>query len=214
VAARTSGSRGRGFSTTESVTQPAGTYDITMMSYDAHDEHPGQTDQTQEQWYFELDSGYVSAPTIDIADDTNASTTTLTAQVIGASSTITVRHLGAGNVNSVDVVCVGFTPSATPETAVSDDDPVAAPTEPTEPPVADIADPATVIRKPPPPPIDVEVRGVVETPPPTQVSSQPPSATLVQLALTGPNDLAYTLSLTALAMLALGTILLASQRRL
>ena len=49
------------------ISMPAGTYDITLHSFDDHAAHPGQVAQTQEQWYFTLDSGYSSPASSDIA---------------------------------------------------------------------------------------------------------------------------------------------------
>lgn len=94
---------------------PADTYDVIMQSHDAHDEHPGQTEQTEEQWYFVLDSGYQSPLTVDIPDDQNLTVTVVENQMIASDTTsITVHHRGVGSVNSVDVVCVGFTPVEEP----------------------------------------------------------------------------------------------------
>jgi hypothetical protein len=55
---------------------PAGTYDITVLSYDDHDpDKPTQTDQTHEQWYLVASDGvgpdYHSGVTGDLADTAN-----------------------------------------------------------------------------------------------------------------------------------------------
>lgn len=94
-----------------SITLPAGTYDITMLSNDNHPSASYQNDQTQEQWFFELDSGYVSSPTNDIPNDQTTMTTTIKNVQIAASTAITVKHLEQGVINSVNVECIGFTPS-------------------------------------------------------------------------------------------------------
>ncbi len=111
-----------GISTTAgpfSINLPEGTYTVTAKSFDDHDAHPGQLEQTQEQWRIHLDSGYVSPPTNDVPESSNYSTTTFTNQTIGASSTITLTHLGQGGVNSVSPLCVGFTSEAPAPTSVT-----------------------------------------------------------------------------------------------
>lgn len=91
---------------------PAGTYDITMRSNDNHPSPDYQVEQTQEQWYFSLDNGYVSPPTLDVPADQTEITTTLGPVELEAATAITVHHLGEGNINSVNVECVGFTLAA------------------------------------------------------------------------------------------------------
>ncbi len=160
------------------ISLPAGTYDVTMVSHDAHDDHPGQVEQTQEQWYVELDSGYRSPPTNDIPDDTNDMTTVAGAQQIGASTEISVHHLLEGGVNSVDVVCVGFTTVTVRE------------------PEEIIRDVQDVVDSPPAEPeaIVPEVRVVVERPP-------------AQLALTGPSELVLAGLGSGLFLLGYGVVL-------
>ncbi len=197
-------------------TLPAGTYDIIVQSYDAHDEHPGQTDQTAEQWYFTLDSGYTSPLSTDIPDASNHTIDVWDAQVIDtAATTVTLHHRGEGNVNSVDPICVGFTPTPAepaqegPTTTVAEpviDEPTAPAAEPLIAgptlPIADaehtsigaVTDAATT-------PVVVEVKPAVET---TQVEEV--------LALTGPSH-AQILSGIGLGALALGMGLVTAERR-
>jgi hypothetical protein len=96
---------------------PAGTYDVAVQTHDAHDENREQLEQTQEQVYFTLDSGYVSAVTTDIRSDRNTAVDEFLGQEIGASTSVVLHHLGEGGVNSLDVTCVGFTPVAPPKNA-------------------------------------------------------------------------------------------------
>ncbi|MDW3180213.1 MAG: hypothetical protein R8J94_22765 [Acidimicrobiia bacterium] len=188
---------------------PAGTYDIRLDSHDAHDEHPGQDEQTQEQWYFSLDSGYSSPASHDVADDQNFSVTEFYGVEIPASTAITVHHLGEGGINSVDVLCVGFTPAkvAVPENVV--------PVEETEVEVAGpLPEQDEVIEEPvveavAKEVVPVEVKEVVEvaSPPVAEVSAQvdPPAA--AQLAVTGRTQQAaigFILLSFALGMLLLG----------
>jgi len=91
---------------------PAGTYDITLLSNDNHPSATYQTEQTQEQWYFVLDSGYQSPPTNDVPNDRQEIITNLGEVELSAATAITVEHLREGGLNSVNVECVGFTPSA------------------------------------------------------------------------------------------------------
>ena len=157
---------------------PAGTYDITMLTNDNHPSATYQNEQTQEQWFFVLDSGYISPPTDDVPNDQTTMITTIKNAQIDASTTITVKHLEQGVINSVNVECVGFTPSeaaiagpATTSTVVE----VAAPTtaepaktvspETTEAPTTT----AAVAAAP-----DTEVKAKVEVAPP-----------VAQLAVTG-----------------------------
>jgi hypothetical protein len=91
---------------------PAGTYDITMLSDDNHPSATYQTEQTQEQWYFVLDNGYQSPPTNDVPNDRQEVVTNLGEVELSAATAITVEHLREGGLNSVNVECVGFTPSA------------------------------------------------------------------------------------------------------
>ncbi|RZV45465.1 MAG: hypothetical protein EX269_09830 [Acidimicrobiales bacterium] len=109
------------------ITLPAGTYDISMVSHDNHPSPDYQTSQTGEQWFLKLDSGYVSPLTNDIPASEEWMTTMVNSQVIGETSAISVHHAGVGGVNSVNVVCVGFTPSATPDSTTKVPYPTVAP---------------------------------------------------------------------------------------
>lgn len=93
------------------IALPAGTYDITMLSNDNHPSADYQVEQTQEQWYFTLDNGYVSPPTNDVPADQTTMITSVGAVELEAATSISVHHLGEGGVNSVNVECIGFTPS-------------------------------------------------------------------------------------------------------
>lgn len=196
---------------------PAGTYDIVMQSHDAHDEHPGQVEQTQEEWYFVLDSGYVSPFTIDVPEDANTSMTAASAQAIGNSASITLHHRGEGGVNSVNPVCVGFT-ATTPAAPIApevEEPVVSPPVAPEEPPavepvdetpdeVPEVVSPPTVPE--PATPIVPDVAGVVET--------APPVAPVGQLAVTGPSQLMLVLISGGLAMLLIGAGLVLDERNL
>lgn len=88
---------------------PAGTYDLIMVSSDDHTSRQFHGEQPAEQWYVELDSGWSSPLSDDLPDDRDSIVTTHAQQQIPASTAITVRHLGEGTVNSINVVCAGFT---------------------------------------------------------------------------------------------------------
>ncbi len=92
-----------------SINLPAGTYDVVMRSNDSHSTQDGQIDQEAERWWFALDSGWHSSATDDLPDELDANVTVMAGQVVPASTTITLHHLGQGGINSVNPVCVGFT---------------------------------------------------------------------------------------------------------
>ena len=93
-----------------SIDLPAGTYDVTIVSYDDHTGQPDIGTQPNEQFVVELNNGYVSPASIDIPDGINSATITHGGQSIGAATSLTLRHVGVGGINSVDPQCVGFTP--------------------------------------------------------------------------------------------------------
>ena len=190
------------------ITLPAGTYDVTLESFDDHAAHPGQDEQTAEQYYVTLDSGWVSPPSLDIPDAENRATTIHRAQTVPAASAISVHHLGQGGINSLEVLCVGFTPvEVLGETEPAPADPVAAePVAPIDPlsltrPVSESTpekiDPLALERPPIPTDIEPEVEGIQEAP---------------VLALTGPSTSA-TIALFGLSLLTVGAACLATSRR-
>lgn len=89
---------------------PAGTYDVMMRSADEHSTQDSQEGQEAERWWFALDSGWHSMATTDLPDARDANTTVMQRQAVPASGAITLHHLGQGGINSVNPVCVGFTP--------------------------------------------------------------------------------------------------------
>jgi len=109
---------------------PAGSYTVVMDSFDDHTTKLDQTSQTEEQWYFVLDGGYVSPTSGDLDDDQDVRRDVFTDQDIAASTSITLMHRGEGNVNSVQPTCVGFTRNADPEPAVAEPEEAAAAMEP------------------------------------------------------------------------------------
>ena len=189
---------------------PAGTYDVVMQSHDAHDEHPGQDDQTAEQWYFVLDSGYQSPLTEDVPDDSNTSVTVVEGQEIASTSSITLHHRGEGSINSVDVVCVGFTAVA-PEVTIAEPIDETPPVD--EAPIVEGRE-ALVVKGPDAPRQVVEPAPAVE---PTPVVVDVAGATAVQpepqLALTGPTPMTSGLIVAGVALVASGVSLVAIDRR-
>lgn len=187
------------------VELPAGTYDVLMQSHDAHDEHPGQVEQTQEQWYFTLDSGYVSPVTTDVADESNTVVDEFDGQDITESASITLHHLGQGGVNSVDPICVGFTTVAPAEKPVEAEIVVAGPVLP---PKQAVVVEVPVIEAPAQgeTPVTAEVKTVVEV-------AQAPAVAASQLALTGPSAATTAMVLTGIGFMAVGAILVLEERR-
>lgn len=97
-----------------------GEYDIVVLSTDAHSTTVSAGDQSMEQWYFALDSGYSSPLTTDIADTEDSVFDAWSSQAIAQSTSLTVHHRGEGGVNSVSPECIGFTlvePAADPAAA-------------------------------------------------------------------------------------------------
>jgi hypothetical protein len=92
------------------ITLPAGNYEISLVSHDNHPSADYQVEQTQEQWYVELDNGFTSSLADDVPAAAENLVTTIAAQPIRAATAISVHHKSPGvGPNSVDVVCVGFT---------------------------------------------------------------------------------------------------------
>ena len=193
----------------------AGTYTVTLVSHDHHNAQVDVASQTGEQYHVVLNSGYISPPSTDIPDAQTTITTTFTGQVIGASTAISVRHGGAPGINSVDVLCVGFTP----EPAVEVDVEPSVEKPPAPPPALEQPPAATPVDEPAPAAIDVEnsspapmpaipeteveVEGIVET-------STPPIA---QLAITGPGIEAVVLIGLGLAFIMIGGLLARKENR-
>ncbi len=194
------------------ITLPAGTYDVKLESFDDHEDHPGQVAQTAEQFYVTLDSGWVSPPSVDIAENENYATTVHAGQVVGESTAISVHHLGRGNVNSVEVLCVGFTPAAAALNVVEEpeDKPEApAPADPlsltrptSESPDStlkpDRIDPLSLTRPIEGDGVATEVQGQVEVGP--------------LLALTGPST-SPLIALLGTSLVSVGALLVATDRR-
>lgn len=213
------------------ISLPAGTYDVTLVSYDDHLSGAYHGPQPAEQWFVELDSGWVSAPSADIPDSQEWATTIHGAQMIPASSAITVRHLGVGNVNSVEVVCVGFTPvveepiveetdvdeaegdnSEVGESEVSETEVLGPEVEEPlveEPETSVVVEPEVLGVTEAAPAADpvVNVVQVEPTPDPAPAAPTPTAENAAVLAATGPTDQLTILSLSGLLMIALGILL-------
>ncbi len=98
----------------------AGTYDVTLRGEDDHTSSDAD-DQPGEQWYVALDNGWQSDLSDDIPDDVDMTSTVFSGITIEAATAISVHHAGEGNVNSLRVVCVGFTPTGADGEAIADD---------------------------------------------------------------------------------------------
>lgn len=192
-----------------SISMPAGTYDITLHSFDDHADHPGQVEQTQEQWYFTLDNGYRSPVSSDIPDDGNTSTDTFRGVALDAATAITVQHLREGGINSVSPMCVGFTTvepvepveEVVPEAPVDEPEPEV---EIASPPPAKVARDVPVM-----PDVPVEVEPAVEVNPDAVVATP---AVAPQLAITGPSHTLVML-LAGAALVGFGIVLVVEERR-
>ena len=194
------------------ISMPAGTYDITLHSFDDHAAHPGQLEQTQEQWYFALDSGYTSPVSSDIPEDVNSVVDTFSNIVIEEATAISVHHLGEGGVNSVAPMCVGFTsvtPEPVEEEVVEEVDVPAAeverevvePDAPIEEEVVEEAD------------VPVEVEGVIEIRGPQAPAVAAAAAPAPQLALTGPSAQLWAMVISGASLVAIGGSLVVGERR-
>lgn len=195
------------------ITLPAGTYDVTMWSNDNHPTADYQVEQTNEQWYFVLSNGYQSPATDDIASDETSVINTIDRVELAEATSISVHHVKIGGVNSVNVECVGFTPSVdiagpvttteapktvgpivtTPPIVISPPATVATP------PTTAKASPPTTAKATPPTTIKVEVKQEVEVP------------VVAQLAVTGSQS--DGLVALGILLLALGFVCVAAERR-
>ncbi|MFZ0493140.1 MAG: SdrD B-like domain-containing protein [Acidimicrobiia bacterium] len=115
------------------VNIPAGTYDITVYSYDDHDpDKPTQTDQTHEQWYLVASDGvgpdYHSGVTGDLADTLNTREDTIaTGAVFGQPITSAWAYhafypnaqTGVVSPNSITPICAKFTAQVPPTTTTT-----------------------------------------------------------------------------------------------
>jgi len=185
------------------ISMPAGTYDITMHSFDDHAAHPGQFEQTQEQWYFTLDSGYTSPVSSDIPDAANSVVDVFEGVTIGPATAITVRHLGEAGINSVAPSCVGFTtvplfeprPAVIPLVTV-----IAGPQDPGEQDI-ETSD------------VSVEVQQATEVAVPPVVLAASVPAAAPQLAITGPSAQMSIMVIVGSLLLVIGGALLVEAGR-
>lgn len=170
---------------------PAGTYTVTLVAQDHHSTQPDIPSQANEQYRVVLDSGYASPASTDIPDDADTTTTVVSGQVIGRSNAISVHHIGTPGINSVNVVCVGFTieaalvepvPPLTAEPAPVEapeepavDEPTDVPEQPTIPEdvVQDIGDPVGIIGNPDVPAPDAAPAEASPVAPPATVAAPP-----------------------------------------
>lgn len=176
---------------------PAGVYDITMQGSDNHPSPDYQVEQTQEQWYFRLDNGYVSPPTPDVPNDQTQVTMTVTSVDLAAATAISVHHLGEGGINSVNVDCIGFTTSTVAPPATTEPAQIGGPIG-TVPPAT--APPVTVVVAPP----------TTEPPAAVPVEVKPAVEVVEELALTGTGSGA--MAVTGIGLVVLGAIFLAAER--
>lgn len=198
------------------ITMPAGTYEITLHSFDDHADHPGQTEQTQEQWYFTLDSGYVSPVSSDIPDESNTAVDSFTGVIKADASAITVHHLGEGGINSVAPMCVGFTTVSTPaepSQVPGGDEPVLPATD-----IPNLPEVPVVSEVPNDPEVPVEVKRAVEVMDSSSVSEVADPSVVVAapaplLAITGPSTKTWALVLAGAGLFVLGCALLLAERR-
>lgn len=194
------------------VDLPGGVYTVTLIAHDHHDTQVGVPTQPGEQFFVVLDSGYASPLSSDVPDDETLTTTVFSSQQIEASTSIRVQHGGTSGINSVDVVCVGFTPEPSADPTVEPPAVVVPPVvdtpatdPPVDPPKQDIGDPVTIVRPPdivPPAAVVPEVKGTVEFPPITP-----------QLAATGPGEYARTMAGFGALMIVFGAALIRRERR-
>lgn len=204
-----------GISTTAgpySIELPAGTYNVMMSSYDAHDEHPGQIDQPYEQWYFTLDSGFTSPLSTDVPDDATTTVDTFENMVIGAATSITVHHRGLGGINSVEPLCAGFTPVVEQPAPVVDSSSTPGPSTPDS--GNEVIDLVRPIDETP----SVEVKPAVESRrtelvPPVGMVAIPMTDTAPQLALTGPSSQLWLAALSGASLVLLGVAMVIQGRR-
>lgn len=200
-----------------SIELPAGTYDITMFSNDNHPSADYQIEQTQEQWYFQLDSGYVSPPTVDVPSDKTHTTTSIGSVELEAATAISVHHLGEGGINSVNVECVGFTPSAAEVAAPATTQAPATTEQPAiQPPTSAVTPnteaPAVVAPTTDAPSATPTTDAPLADPPATEVLAEVQTPAVAQLAVTGSRNVPMVL--LGLAIIALGLTFLVVEHRI
>lgn len=95
------------------VNIPAGHYNVSWASYDAHSMHrsPTSPGQPQEQWYLDFPGG-TTADTLDLpwADDYIQGSFPGVLSLASDQTQVTVRHGADSGVNSIHAICAVFDP--------------------------------------------------------------------------------------------------------
>lgn len=175
------------------IALPAGTYDVLVSSWLGAQEDPLQTD---EQWFFTTDSGYTSPTTTDSSPELLLNQS-FTAQNIAEATSVMLHHKAPGSEisNSVHPLCVGFR-EVEVEEAIS-----AAGTN-------DSIVPVEAVQ------VSFAVEAADETTPLAPADGQAGADEVVtELALTGPGDLAVSLTLTGAALILAGSAATVATRR-
>lgn len=196
-----------------SIDIPAGTYDITVQTWLGFEDFPTHT---MEQWYFTTDSGYTSPITTDYSPDLVGGEI-FAGQTIPASTSITLFHkAGDGAVpNSVHPLCVGLTAVTPPTTTTTT---TAAPETTT----TTAAPETTTTTEAPTDDGDAGVGGAAQTSTTTTTTTTTVAPTTTttataaapaELALTGPDDLSFSLGLVGASLTLAGAAALVASRR-
>ena len=170
---------------------PAGSWSVSVVSADGYDGRSA-TRQDHEQWVVDLGPDITLGPTADLPDGVDH---TEVAEELGVVETrepldhVVVRHawpFRAGEANSVNAVCIGFTRTAPPPTTTAPPPPTTAP-----PPPPTTAPPTTA---PPPPPTTAPP---ATAPPPPATTAPPPTPSTVAPVAPAPVRLADVVRVAA-----------------
>ncbi len=198
-----------------SIDIPAGTYDITVQTWLGFEDFPTHT---MEQWYFTTDSGYTSPITTDYSPELIGGEI-FADQTIPASTSITLFHkAGDGAVpNSVHPLCVGLTAVTPPTTTTTTTTTTTAPETTT----TTAAPETTTTTEAPTDDGDAGVGGAAQTSTTTTTTTTAAPTTTTtataaapaELALTGPDDLSFSLGLVGASLTLAGAAALVASRR-
>lgn len=101
------------------VSIPAGTYDVTLMSFDIHSSKEAVPGQPEERYFLELSNGQTTGAISDLPEDQDTLVEKVETgfNVTADLTTVTARHLkypDPGVPNSLIPVCAAFDPVETP----------------------------------------------------------------------------------------------------
>lgn len=169
------------------IALPAGTYDVMVSSWLGAHEDPTETN---EQWFFSTDSGYVSPTTLDSSPELLMNQA-FQAQSIAESSSVMLHHPAAdsNSDSSVSPLCVGFRLIEAEEVINA----------------ADSTDTGIQVEA-----VQLSFKPDADVTANADVAAE---AEVPELALTGPSDMVMSLTLTGAALIIAGSAATVASRR-